>query len=477
MNRKTIFVLFLSLILLVACAQASPGTSSLTPSEVVSTLTPTVTEAPTEVLPTPTHLPVDLTPAQRAAMQALSEKYNIPIDQIQLVSTEAMTWENGCLGVVIPGVLCTKGPVEGFRIVLEANGQQYEFHTDQDGTNVVEATQQLASIRLAVLTSQGTIQLVDPDIPLGPTYNPAFNGFLPRGDSVDGTAYVVDLTGQTKALAVSSTGTKVLDFIKNSTYGLALWRGGEGVQPRLAWGTQLRGPDEPSSIQVSNLDGSQLETLLTGEVNANPPEQFVAELWSADGGSLYFSKEPVGLGGYISFTGASDLYKIDIASKEVTEIIPADLSAGVATCLDAISGDYRFVADHCSQQAITIRDLSSGETTTVQPPSGADGFRVLGSARFSPDGGRVAFALAKRNPDNEQGWVAVSDSLDGGSQLILTGEAGSFYTVVGWLDDQTLLIQQNCISGCENQLWTLSIDGSNLNKVADGTFLTVVDNR
>lgn len=318
---------------------------------------------------------------------------------------------------------------------------------------------------------------VDPNISLGPVPIQSFNGLNPKGGVIGGTAYVYDFAnGPMVIMAVDENGAHQLDFIHKPTYGVAVW---SGAQPRLAWGTQLIVPNTPSSLQVSAPDGSQLETLLTQEATT-PPVQLVAQLWSADGKSLYFSKEPVGLGGYILFPGASSLYKIDIATKQVTEQIPADLSSGKASCLDAISGDYRYVADNCSQNVITIRDLTSGGTTTIQPPDGLTGFRTLGSARFSPDGSRLAFALAKSNPDAEQGWVAVSDSTKGSSKLILTASAGVYYTVVGWLDDQTLLVQSNpnpCGQGCDNQLWTVNIDGSNLTNVAVGSFLTMKDNR
>jgi tricorn protease-like protein len=138
------------------------------------------------------------------------------------------------------------------------------------------------------------------------------------------------------------------------------------------------------------------------------------------------------------------------------------------------------VADHCSQDAITILDLSSGATTILQPPDGLAGFRVLGNARFSPDGHRLAYALAKNNPDEEQGWVAVSEGTQSSSTLILTASAGVYYTVIGWLDEQTLLVQSTPSPGCEgcgNKLWTVNIDGSNLVEVAVGSFLAVIDNR
>jgi hypothetical protein len=91
-------------------------------------------------------------------------------------------------------------------------------------------------------------------------------------------------------------------------------------------------------------------------------------------------------------------------------------------CLDELSSDERLVADHCAQTAITIRDLSGGQTSTIQPPTAASGFSLVGGARFSPDLTRVASALAKRDPSNEQGWVAISDGLSGGSKLTVTGQ-------------------------------------------------------
>ena len=103
--------------------------------------------------PTPTHIPVDLTPAQRAALTALSEQANLPADQIKLVATDAVTWPDGCLGIVRMGVLCTQAEVPGFKIILEADGKKYEFHTNQDGSIVmqVEGAQDSAAVEEIVI--------------------------------------------------------------------------------------------------------------------------------------------------------------------------------------------------------------------------------------------------------------------------------------------------------------------------------------
>jgi hypothetical protein len=103
--------------------------------------------------PTSTHIPVDLTPAQRAALNALMEQLSLQADKIKLVSTEAVTWPNGCLGIVRMGVMCTQNEVPGFKIILEANGQQYEFHTNQDGSIVMlaQGAQESANLEQIVI--------------------------------------------------------------------------------------------------------------------------------------------------------------------------------------------------------------------------------------------------------------------------------------------------------------------------------------
>jgi tricorn protease-like protein len=149
-------------------------------------------------------------------------------------------------------------------------------------------------------------------------------------------------------------------------------------------------------------------------------------------------------------------------------------------CLDAVSGDLRYVADHCTPGVITIRNLESGETATILPPPDLTGFQVLGSARFSPDGSQVAFALAKRDPENEQGWVAVASSSGGTARIVLAGDPGSFYSVPGWMDERTLLVQVTlnaCGPTCPGELYLLGADGSSPTRVAEGGFLTLVDDR
>jgi hypothetical protein len=101
---------------------------------------PTPTQPP-KTLPTSTSvLPVDLTPAQIVAIGTLSDSLHLPLSQIKIVSTEAVDWPDSCLSVVHANQGCIQTITPGFRILLEANQLQYEYHTDQSGRKIVGAT-------------------------------------------------------------------------------------------------------------------------------------------------------------------------------------------------------------------------------------------------------------------------------------------------------------------------------------------------
>lgn len=385
--------------------------------------------------------------------------------------------DRGCIQIITPYeqtiALDTARLTSGTYTVI-ANGISTTFNFP------AEIGQPLSSLKVVVLASDGTLQVANVDVPLNPTARPTFNSFLPYGGSAEGSAYVLD-SNQAKAVVTDGNGFHDLVFVQSPTsYGLAVWQGDANSPSRLAWATQISGGNQSSTIKISSLDGTQFDTLLTQD-SPNPPSQLMAQFFSADRQWLYFSKEPIGLGGYILFSGASSLYKINVTTKEVVDVIPTDISEEPVGCLDAISADFLYVAEHCSQNIIRIRDLTSGGASIFNPPADiTSGSQLAGRARFSPDGKQLAYAIAKSDQDAEQGWVVVSDTGFDNSKVILTSQVGGYYTIAGWLDDQTLLVQStnplDCSPFCKSELWTVKADGTEAKKVADGSFLAALPN-
>lgn len=74
-----------------------------------------------------------------SARQTLAQQIQADIEDIQVVSFEAVEWPDGCLGVHRRGMMCIQVITPGYRVVFEAGGKQYEYHTDEAGGSVVQA--------------------------------------------------------------------------------------------------------------------------------------------------------------------------------------------------------------------------------------------------------------------------------------------------------------------------------------------------
>lgn len=123
-------------------AQAAPATTPTTtptalPAEIepVSPLSPL--SSPVEETAMPSSIQSDIEPipgsedALAAAIADLSARTGLPAEDIRLVSMEAMEWSDASLGCPQEGFMYAQVITPGFLIILEAEGQQYEYHTDQ----------------------------------------------------------------------------------------------------------------------------------------------------------------------------------------------------------------------------------------------------------------------------------------------------------------------------------------------------------
>lgn len=114
-------------------AASTPANATPTTPGAIATPAPTGTTGSTQS-------PVAVT----AARQLLSQQIGVPLDQIKIVKAEEVEWPNGCLGVQLPGKMCTQVVTPGYRVVFEAGGKQYEFHTDKTGGSILMAASPLA---------------------------------------------------------------------------------------------------------------------------------------------------------------------------------------------------------------------------------------------------------------------------------------------------------------------------------------------
>lgn len=121
-----------------------PEPSPTTPSEPAPTSLPNEISEP--VSPTAAPMPAQADqPAQgvpgseaaaAAAVADLSKQTGLPADQITVASVQPMEWSDASLGCPQEGMMYAQVITPGYLVVLSAQGQTYEYHTDQ-GTNVI----------------------------------------------------------------------------------------------------------------------------------------------------------------------------------------------------------------------------------------------------------------------------------------------------------------------------------------------------
>jgi hypothetical protein len=79
----------------------------------------------TEVTPPP-----EAQDVVRLAKEDLAQRLGLAPDDIRLVSVEAVDWSDTSLGCPQPGMMYAQVITAGYRVVLEAEEQRYEYHTD-----------------------------------------------------------------------------------------------------------------------------------------------------------------------------------------------------------------------------------------------------------------------------------------------------------------------------------------------------------
>ncbi|TCO32396.1 hypothetical protein EV652_1042 [Kribbella steppae] len=91
-------------------------------------------ESGAEGQPTVNSRPLPETPAAASgpveqAKADLAKRLGVEAAQVTVVSSSEVTWPDGSLGCPEPGMNYTQALVPGSRIILEAAGKQYHYHS------------------------------------------------------------------------------------------------------------------------------------------------------------------------------------------------------------------------------------------------------------------------------------------------------------------------------------------------------------
>jgi hypothetical protein len=212
---------------------------------------------------------------------------------------------------------------------------------------------------------------------------------------------------------------------------------------QIAWSTSRAGEsgDPVSDLWLAGTDGEGQVQLLSGwpavENRFATPVRF-----SADGETLYFTLQPIGVGGsWIAFNGRYDnLYAIPTSGGQPAEIFQCP--AGSLLCIGDFSGDgeaLKFAYTDSANKTIHVLAAGGERINQFSFPE-AD---YLGYPSFGP-GGELALYVATigEHPDGypipQPGTIyLVPPPYDGQPQLVKSDD--SVATLIGWLDPEQLV--------------------------------------
>jgi len=123
--------------LVILCENNKPAPLSSAPQAQPTAPIGDTSNRPPTPLPTDqpaTSNPAALGPSANAmaniARNALANDVGVAASRITVVSAEEVEWRDGSLGCPQPGMMYPQVITPGYRIMLEANGQTYTYHTD-----------------------------------------------------------------------------------------------------------------------------------------------------------------------------------------------------------------------------------------------------------------------------------------------------------------------------------------------------------
>ncbi len=262
---------------------------------------------------------------------------------------------------------------------------------------------------------------------------------------------------------ITAAGRRTLDFIR-SEHPISARISPDGNQ--IAWAYQFWGENAPSSeLWVANLDGSNARKV--DEISAEENRERFLLLhpyrWLPDGRLLY-ATQPTGIGGYILYGDWNGMRLYDPASGSITVLVGDDERLGLS--LSSISNNLSMAA--LSGEGVRVRRLSSGVEVLLPPTAG---LTTCGDGEFSPSDEWLAYACGRNNPDDEAGQVLLAP-VDGSlAPQVLFNDSGNAPHVMGWIDEDTILIQTFSRFEYAGEIWRVQRNGTRLTRLSEGIFI------
>jgi len=118
--RVLVLILGLGLLAALGAACGAEDEGGVVPSPTPTAVDGAATRVPLDGYPRPV----------QAAVADLAERLNLEPVEVEVVEVQPLDWPDACLGAARPREVCAQVVTPGYRVILSAEGRQYEYHTD-----------------------------------------------------------------------------------------------------------------------------------------------------------------------------------------------------------------------------------------------------------------------------------------------------------------------------------------------------------
>ena len=92
---------------------------------------------PTALIPVTVETPAVPETAIALATEDLASRLGVAAEKIGVLRAEVVEWPDTSLGCPQPGKMYAQIITSGHRIILKVDGEQYEYHSDEEGKQLV----------------------------------------------------------------------------------------------------------------------------------------------------------------------------------------------------------------------------------------------------------------------------------------------------------------------------------------------------
>lgn len=92
--------------------------------------------APMAALPQPA-LPPGSAALLKAVQADAAQRARLPVEAVETLQFESVTWRDGSLGCPQPGASHTQALIPGYRVILRAGTQNFRYHASRSGAFVL----------------------------------------------------------------------------------------------------------------------------------------------------------------------------------------------------------------------------------------------------------------------------------------------------------------------------------------------------